>query len=112
MPLRKGLNHPPHDGLFASIWKSRQGYYSEGRNAGIPVITEYDGCTSISTRSEGTHSGSTRSSRPRMGYDTTSNNDPAQGVHTLKSGRAVATVAQHTALYYSNIMSDYILLMK
>jgi len=50
-----------------------------------------------------------------MGYDTTiwaSNNDPAQGVHTLKSGRAVATVAQHTALYYSNIMSDYILLMK
>jgi len=50
-----------------------------------------------------------------MGYYTTigaSNNDPAQGVHTLKSGRAVATVAQHTALYCSNIMSDYILLMK
>ena len=35
-----------------------------------------------------------------MGYDTTieaSNNDPAQGVHTLKSGRAVATVAVHTS---------------
>ena len=69
--LRKGLNYPPHDGLFSNIWKGRQGYYSEGRNADIPVITEEDECTSISTRSEDTYSGLTRLSRLRTEYDTT-----------------------------------------